>query len=83
MHVCAITHLLQIIILSLVRNSGGSEEDEAVRGHNPRKHVNIGFLRVSVYLHAKPVMLTEHTAYSLKTGQMVCFRVEQTSTRLN
>ncbi|KAI0369710.1 P-loop containing nucleoside triphosphate hydrolase protein [Pilatotrama ljubarskyi] len=35
----------KIIILSLVRNSGGSEEDEAVYGHSAKGRVNIGFLR--------------------------------------
>ncbi|KAM5531281.1 hypothetical protein V8D89_015082 [Ganoderma adspersum] len=34
----------KIVILSLVRNSGGSEEDEAY-GHHSKGRVNIGFLR--------------------------------------
>ncbi|EJF65241.1 P-loop containing nucleoside triphosphate hydrolase protein [Dichomitus squalens LYAD-421 SS1] len=34
----------KIVILSLVRNSGGSEEDE-VYGHQPKGRANIGFLR--------------------------------------
>ncbi|KAH9895168.1 P-loop containing nucleoside triphosphate hydrolase protein [Cubamyces lactineus] len=35
----------KIVILSLVRNAGGSEEDDAVFGHNPKGRVNIGFLK--------------------------------------
>ncbi|RPD78076.1 hypothetical protein L226DRAFT_610074 [Lentinus tigrinus ALCF2SS1-7] len=34
----------KIVILSLVRNSGGAEEDE-VHGHSSKGRVNIGFLR--------------------------------------
>ncbi|KAH9951524.1 P-loop containing nucleoside triphosphate hydrolase protein [Amylocystis lapponica] len=35
----------KIIILSLVRNSGGSQDDEAVYGHSSAHRANIGFLR--------------------------------------
>ncbi|KAI0779559.1 hypothetical protein C8Q74DRAFT_1217042 [Fomes fomentarius] len=35
----------KIVILSLVRNSGGSEEDEVLHGHSSKGRVNIGFLR--------------------------------------
>ncbi|KAJ8489534.1 hypothetical protein ONZ51_g2873 [Trametes cubensis] len=35
----------KIIILSLVRNAGGSEDDDAIFGHNPKGRVNIGFLK--------------------------------------
>ena len=42
---------LQIVILSLVRNSGGSEEDEVYDRH-PKGRVNIGFLRVGLSSHA-------------------------------
>ena len=36
---------LQIVLLSLVRNSGGSEDD-AIYGHAAAARANIGFLRV-------------------------------------
>ncbi|KAI0769450.1 P-loop containing nucleoside triphosphate hydrolase protein [Trametes elegans] len=35
----------KIIILSLVRNAGGSEEDEGVYGHSTKRKANIGFLK--------------------------------------
>jgi len=35
----------KIVILSLVRNSGGAEEDEAVYGHSSAHRANIGFLK--------------------------------------
>ncbi|KAI0930201.1 hypothetical protein AcV5_006978 [Taiwanofungus camphoratus] len=35
----------KIVILSLVRNSGGSEDDETVYGHSVVHRANIGFLR--------------------------------------
>ena len=35
------------MILSLVRNSGGSDEDEDVHGHSNLGRANVGFLRVS------------------------------------
>ncbi|KAI0332312.1 P-loop containing nucleoside triphosphate hydrolase protein [Cubamyces sp. BRFM 1775] len=35
----------KIIILSLVRNAGGSEKDDAIFGHNTKGRVNIGFLK--------------------------------------
>ncbi|OBZ70961.1 hypothetical protein A0H81_09027 [Grifola frondosa] len=35
----------KIIILSLVRNAGGSEEDDAVYGHSSNVRPNIGFLK--------------------------------------
>lgn len=38
---------MQIVILSLVRNSGGAEEDEQVYGHSSAKRANIGFLKVT------------------------------------
>ncbi|KAJ3544380.1 hypothetical protein NM688_g5751 [Phlebia brevispora] len=35
----------KIVILSLVRNSGGSEEDEVVHGHSNIARANVGFLK--------------------------------------
>ncbi|KZT72216.1 P-loop containing nucleoside triphosphate hydrolase protein [Daedalea quercina L-15889] len=37
----------KIVILSLVRNSGGAEEEEAVYGHSSARRANIGFLKSS------------------------------------
>ncbi|GJE94480.1 P-loop containing nucleoside triphosphate hydrolase protein [Phanerochaete sordida] len=35
----------KIVILSLVRNSGGAEDDETVYGHSSKGRVNVGFLK--------------------------------------
>lgn len=64
------------MILSLVRNSGGSEEDEA-NGYHSKGRVNIGFLRVSSPNHVRRRRSADssfiHRYLSPRTEQMVRF----------